>query len=589
MNNAIEGSTGMTPDTIMTQSNDYGNDTWSISPYSQSPYNNSPMTEYGNWGGFIPQNLQAEPMGSRMPPPQAQPQIHHQMIQPAPTPMAHHQLPMLNTTWPSQLTNPSPTGSYSAPPLSMAPLSNPQPVETPRQQPAPAPPPPQEKARRTLSTEQKRAMCLYYEENPSAKQAEIGARFGVERSTVSKVLRQKEHYLKREQEQEPSSSKRGKGKHPDFDRTLSNYVRRQQEGGFEIKDEEIMDQAKLFARASGHQDSLVSSLTSSWLQKFKQKHGITSGRLMRRASETNIPDSARMSTSRSKKKKEKSDIISPTSPSGQKSPLSDSRSDEDQQHDGFDFSAFSYRQAASQSATSLSSNLRDAGNNSSFSSSAMSPTGTLTFSPDPNTGAFAVDQTLQSQMADIRTSSITPSSDLQPREKRSNTFPSLNLDLVNQVVSSEPMTPRHQIPSTAPSSAIESPVHDFNSAPFGIDSTLTSPPQLHRSSSNSSMTGRSTPITNGTMPAASIDSSPVSPSQEDACRAATTLLSYIQSSMKTNGQFEHSELMTLVQLTNKLQVHQYQSLRPAMGGLSRIPEGDGEVPATNNEVMMETM
>jgi hypothetical protein len=181
MNNAIEGSTGMTPDTIMTQSNDYGNDTWSISPYSQSPYNNSPMTEYGNWGGFIPQNLQAEPMGSRMPPPQAQPQIHHQMIQPAPTPMAHHQLPMLNTTWPSQLTNPSPTGSYSAPPLSMAPLSNPQPVETPRQQPAPAPPPPQEKARRTLSTEQKRAMCLYYEENPSAKQAEIGARFGVER------------------------------------------------------------------------------------------------------------------------------------------------------------------------------------------------------------------------------------------------------------------------------------------------------------------------------------------------------------------------------------------------------------------------
>uniref|UniRef100_A0A8H7NAS1 HTH CENPB-type domain-containing protein n=1 Tax=Bionectria ochroleuca TaxID=29856 RepID=A0A8H7NAS1_BIOOC len=369
----------------------------------------------------------------------------------------------------------------------------------------------------------------------------------------------------------PPRQREARGKHPDFDRTLSNYVRRQQEGGFEIKDEEIMDQAKLFARASGHQDSLVSSLTSSWLQKFKQKHGITSGRLMRRASETNIPDSARMSTSRSKKKKEKSDIISPTSPSGQKSPLSDSRSDEDQQHDGFDFSAFSYRQAASQSATSLSSNLRDAGNNSSFSSSAMSPTGTLTFSPDPNTGAFAVDQTLQSQMADIRTSSITPSSDLQPREKRSNTFPSLNLDLVNQVVSSEPMTPRHQIPSTAPSSAIESPVHDFNSAPFGIDSTLTSPPQLHRSSSNSSMTGRSTPITNGTMPAASIDSSPVSPSQEDACRAATTLLSYIQSSMKTNGQFEHSELMTLVQLTNKLQVHQYQSLRPAMGASPESP------------------
>jgi hypothetical protein len=41
--------------------------------------------------------------------------------------------------------------------------------------------PPAEKSRKTLSTEQKRAMCIYFEENPGTRQADIGARFGVER------------------------------------------------------------------------------------------------------------------------------------------------------------------------------------------------------------------------------------------------------------------------------------------------------------------------------------------------------------------------------------------------------------------------
>lgn len=321
-----------------------------------------------------------------------------------------------------------------------------------------------------------------------------------------------------------------------------------------------MEQAKLFAHASGNQD--LSSLTGSWLQKFKQKHGVGSGRLMRRASETNIPDSARMSTGLDRT----AAGISPTSPTHQLSPLSGSRSDEDLQADGFDFD-FPYRQTASHSSVSLNSG--DNAANTFSGAGPLSPVGPFNFSPDPNTGAFSMDQN------NLHLQSGAP--DFQHREKRSNTFPSINVDYANQVGNSEPVTPRHPSSATVASSTLESPSHEAHATPFTIDTSVTSPPSLRRSSSNSSIATRSnnTPAGSSAMSSTPVDSSPVSPTAEDARRAASTLLSYLQS--MTNGPFDQSEYMAVVHLTKKLQIHQHQTSRPSMGGLSRIPEGDGEV------------
>ena len=190
------GPNSMGHDSSMPPSGGFTNEAWAnLSPYNQSPYGNSPMADYG-FPNYVHHGLPSESL-SRMPPPppQPQPQYHHQMIQPAPSPhmpqqppapqphghMGHHQLPMLNTntTWPSQLTNPSPnTGSYSAPPPTTTPVSSTTAAETPM------PPIREEKQRRSLSIEQKRLMCQYHEENPGIKQAEIGAKFGVERRLV---------------------------------------------------------------------------------------------------------------------------------------------------------------------------------------------------------------------------------------------------------------------------------------------------------------------------------------------------------------------------------------------------------------------
>ncbi|RFU80853.1 hypothetical protein TARUN_1358 [Trichoderma arundinaceum] len=569
MNTASHGSANLGQDATMVQSNGtgYTNDHWaSISPYSQSPYGNSPLNEYGaTFGGFISHGMPSESL-SRMPPPippSIPPPTTHQLIQPAPL-MGHHQLPMLNTQWPSQLTNPTPSGSYSAPPLSIAPASSLPPVDPP-----PRPPVHHEKARKTLSAEQKRAMCQYHEENPGTRQADIGAKFGVER-------RHKDQYLKRDTEPDSAALKRMKGKHPDFDRTLSNYVRRQQQRGFEVKDDEIMEQARLFARASGSQESVLTNINSNWLLKFKQKHGIGAGRLMRRASETNIPDSITMSTAVPRFSGDKTAItISPVSPTHRLSPLSANRSDEELQAEGHHFD-FQYAHAGSHSSTSLASDLRDT-TSVSFSGDTMSPTAPFHFSPDPNVGAFQNSLHIQPGAPDF-----------QHRGKRSNTFPSLNIDCVNQDTGADPLTPRHPSAVTA-SSAIDSPTNDIRSTPFTLDTTVSSPPALRRSSSNSSIAARSN---NNSTNASSVssttaDSSPTSPTPEDARRAAETLLSYLHS-MSPNGTFDKSEYAAIVQLTKKLQIHQHQTTRPSIGGLSRIPESDdGEVQSLAEGTMVE--
>ena len=143
---------------------------------------------------------------------------------------------------------------------------------------------------------------------------------------------------------------------------------------------------------------------------------------------------------------------------------------------------------------------------------------------------------------------------------------------MNQPQSTDPLTPKYHVSSTAPSSALESPANDSGGHHFSLDHAVTSP-QLRHSSSNSSIAGRTTTPGNASV----IGSSPSSPTQEDARRAADTLLSFIQSAA---GFVDHNEYLTVVRLTEKLRIHQNQlakALSHGMGGLSRIPEGDSEM------------
>lgn len=146
--------------------NTYGNENW----VDMSGYNQSNMSNYSNYN-YMPPVTHGLPSESiRMPPPHPP-----QPIQPAQA--QHPQLPMLmvpsNATWPSMLTNPS---SFSAPPVSMPPMVAP----VPRKPVLPIKSTPSQ-PRRTLTDEQRKQMCQYAADNPTMRQTEIGALFGVER------------------------------------------------------------------------------------------------------------------------------------------------------------------------------------------------------------------------------------------------------------------------------------------------------------------------------------------------------------------------------------------------------------------------
>ncbi|KAL0931731.1 centromere binding protein b [Colletotrichum truncatum] len=556
MDLSIVGTTTMDQDNHMAQDEDshmsqnhtsFSNEGWA----DMNSYNHqTTMSDYGAFAFMptVPHGLPSESIGRMAPPPApAQPiQPQHQQ--------SHSQLPMLmipsQPTWPSMLTNPN---SYSAPPLGMAPVVAPAPSRATRLANGPQP-----QQRRVLTDDDRKKMCQYAAEHPNVKQTDIGAMFGVERSTVSKVLRNKEKYLNPEADrsQSPAGRRHAKGKFPDIDRGVTAWYRKQVQAGVSPSDEEILEQARHFSRTTngGSEASQTKSINATWLERFKQRNILVGGKLSRRASETNITNHAKLSGSPSL-----ASGISPASPTGQQSPLSADRSDEDAVH-GLGFVSYgdgsAYKHSNSQSTTSLNSALTDAGN-SSFSGSALSPTGTFTFSPDPNAGAFLPPDTSRQMHGGAATNFQRP---------RSQTFPTLDVESMYQAVTTEPMTPKYHPAATAPSSALESPIYEMTAPHFALDTALASSPHLHHSSSNSSIAGRS-----ATTPAGS---SPTSPTQEDARKAADTLLSFIQSTA-ASGLVDQKDYQVMLKLTEKLRVHQ-QQITKSVGGLDRIPEGDTE-------------
>ncbi|KAJ5042798.1 uncharacterized protein L3040_004191 [Drepanopeziza brunnea f. sp. 'multigermtubi'] len=495
-------------------------------------------------------------------PPHTSPQLLLPLIMPS------------HPTWPSMLTNPA---TYPTPPVAIPatapPLSKGNGKKLPAIHAAPTP-------RKTLTDSDRRRMCQYHEENPTIKQTDIGAMFGVERSTVSKVLRQKEKFLFPE-DRNLSPVKRAKGsKYPDIERTLSNWVRKSQQQGQLLTDDDIKQKARYFAaNIHPNADSHLKTNSAAWLEKFKQKNKLGGAKLTRRASETNISDSGSLNPESAgpSSASQTPNGISPKSPSGlpSPSPVSATKSEEDLKSDNMDeyFAKENggYRHSNSRSTTSLSSAFTDTAP-SSFSGGPTSPTTPFAFSSDQG-GSW-----LPSQQALL---SLPPGNGFQ--RPRSQTFPTLGID--PSFISSqndEPLTPKYNVPVTSPSSALDSPIHEMPH-PFGMDSAISSPPlhSLHHSSSNGSMAPPQpgTPITGLISPPGS--SAPGSPTQDDARRALDTLLNFI--SQAPSGLVDRDEYLTVLKLTERLRL---QSSGALPGGLHRIAEQDCELTAPKMEQSM---
>ncbi|KAH8156835.1 hypothetical protein CIB48_g11413 [Xylaria polymorpha] len=528
MHNSMITSTSADQDDQLVHDGSYSNGPWvGIHSYNHIPMANYQEDYYSMQ--HIAHGLPSESLGGHLAPSpftqNLQPNNYPSQLPPPPPPLipSPGQVP-----WPSLQTNPS--QNYQSP-VPIPSVSAP-----PRQQPK-LPTINTSQPRRTLTDQDRRDMCKFADENPGVKQHDIGLRFGVERSTVSKVLRRKDQYLNQE-DRSASPVKKNKGKSsPDIERALANWT-----------------------------------ITATWIEKFKQKHGMGTGRLIRRASETAIPDSTRLdrldTESPTVSALQTPSGISPASPVPRGSPLVSSatsgKAEDKDNPPGFNvsFGSSGYKHPHSESTTSLNSAITDPPS-STFSGSAFSPASTsqFTFSPDPNTGMFG----------DV------VSGNAGFHRPRSQTVPSIPpLEYINPARTTEPLTPKYSASGTGPSSAIESPVHEMPTPAFGLDSAI-SPRTLHHTSSSSSLAGRST--NSGTV-SVTVGSTPTSPTQDDARRAADTLLSFMQHQL--TGWYEPNEYMIVLRLSERLGVGgpKASSATQGLGVLSRIPEGDAEMGNT---------
>lgn len=152
----------------MLPSSTYPQTSWhNGSPYSQSPYAESSVHEYPHYTGYM-HGVPSEPL------PGMSASLCHQSL-PHVGHMTHHHLPMLTTTstWPSELTQAhSNNYSVSSSTLVATPIIDTSEVK------------PSDKARKTLTFDQKKRICLLHESNPKMRQADIGVQFNVERRYV---------------------------------------------------------------------------------------------------------------------------------------------------------------------------------------------------------------------------------------------------------------------------------------------------------------------------------------------------------------------------------------------------------------------
>ncbi|KAJ6019814.1 hypothetical protein N7522_000522 [Penicillium canescens] len=123
---------------------------------------------------------------------------------------------------------------------------------------------------RLLTDEYRQRICLYHEQNNAATHAEIGALFGVERSTVTKILRRKGIYLAISN-RGPSPENRTKRRVPDLKTALSNLVKEYRRSKTPINDEILMNKARAFYDACSLTEG-SGVLDKDWLEIFKREN-----------------------------------------------------------------------------------------------------------------------------------------------------------------------------------------------------------------------------------------------------------------------------------------------------------------------------
>ncbi|PWZ02616.1 hypothetical protein BCV70DRAFT_155886 [Testicularia cyperi] len=130
------------------------------------------------------------------------------------------------------------------------------------------------KQKKKLRNIDRKLICEFSEASPNAKQDTIASHFGIERSTVSKILKQKDKWLAIDPDSDLARiAKHRAVKFPAVEDRLANWVARLKSEGTPIKDAMIRQEALNVARELGlGEDKFKAS--GGWIEKFRERNAI---------------------------------------------------------------------------------------------------------------------------------------------------------------------------------------------------------------------------------------------------------------------------------------------------------------------------
>ncbi|KAI0373755.1 CenpB-DNA-bind-domain-containing protein [Pilatotrama ljubarskyi] len=131
------------------------------------------------------------------------------------------------------------------------------------------------KKKRLYNTD-RREICMYARDHPGTKQEDIAHRFGVERSTVSKILKQRHRWLAVSLDEDVQIAKLRPSKFPELEHRLAEWVKTVSKNGTVLSDALLRQRAREIGDEQGYTPDKFKA-SSGWLENFKHRHGIRRG------------------------------------------------------------------------------------------------------------------------------------------------------------------------------------------------------------------------------------------------------------------------------------------------------------------------
>ncbi|KAJ7459758.1 CenpB-DNA-bind-domain-containing protein [Mycena latifolia] len=119
-------------------------------------------------------------------------------------------------------------------------------------------------------------ICLYHKENPSARQEDIARIYGVERSTISKILKNKTKWLNVPADENLRIAKHRPSKFPEIEDDMVKWLLECRDTNTVLSDSMIRNKAKDVARTLGIPEERFKA-SSGWIENFKHRHGVRAG------------------------------------------------------------------------------------------------------------------------------------------------------------------------------------------------------------------------------------------------------------------------------------------------------------------------